>query len=392
MSKILVVGTGFSGSVIAREIAEKLNKEVLVIEKKPHIGGNMYDKLDEHGIRIHIYGPHVIVTNQWRIMKYLMRFSDFYKHIVKELSFIDGKYIRLPFNFESAQELIGEEKAEILINKLRMTFKGEERVPILNLVDNNDSDISTFGKLLFEKAYRTYCAKQWDVPVESLDKTIMERVPMAMSYDERYMQRDFQFLPKNGYVALFENILRHPNISLRLNEDANLHLKLNSEEGSIFYDNEKIDILVYTGPIDELFELKFGELPYRSLDIKYEWKNEKRIYPEEIISYPQAIGYTRRTEYRYMMENPEECEGTVIATEYPVAYIKGEGKVPFYPVITKENKEKHKMYCEEAEKYRKIFFSGRLADFKYYNMDDCIIHAFHIFKMIKNYLEESKED
>ena len=204
MGKIIVVGSGFSGSVIAREIATKLNKRVVVVEKRKHIGGNMYDKVEEHGIRIHMYGPHVIVTDRWNILKYLMQFSEFYKYVVKELSFIDGRYVRLPFNFESAQELIGEEKSEILINKLRKKFRGEERVPVLRLANDEDQDISNFGNLLFEKAYRTYCAKQWDVPVDKLDKTIMDRVPMAMSYDERYMRRDFQFLPKNGYNELFK--------------------------------------------------------------------------------------------------------------------------------------------------------------------------------------------
>lgn len=386
MGKIIVVGSGFSGSVIAREIATKLNKRVVVVEKRKHIGGNMYDKVEEHGIRIHMYGPHVIVTDRWNILKYLMQFSEFYKYVVKELSFIDGRYVRLPFNFESAQELIGEEKSEILINKLRKKFRGEERVPVLRLANDEDQDISNFGNLLFEKAYRTYCAKQWDVPVDKLDKTIMDRVPMAMSYDERYMRRDFQFLPKNGYNELFKNMLTHPNIELRLNEDANEHIKLDNKNKIITYDREVVEALIYTGPIDELFNMKYGELPYRSLNITYEWHDEERILPECIISYPQAKGYTRKTEYKYMMENSNQCIGSIIATEYPIAYEKGGKNAPFYPVITKENKKRHELYCNEAASYGNIFLSGRLADFRYYNMDDCIIHAFEIFEKIKEFL------
>ncbi len=389
MGKIIIVGSGFSGSIIAREIAEKLNREVLVIEKRAHIAGNMYDKVDKHGIRIHMYGPHVLVTDRWFIMKYLQRFSEFYKHPVKELSYIDGKYVRLPFNFESVQQLIGEEKSEILIKKLREKFKGEDRVPVLRLSNDLDEDISSFGNLLFDKAYKTYCAKQWDIPVDKLDKSIMDRVPMAMSYTERYMNRDFQFLPKNGYTHLFEKILCHPNITVHLNEDANNHLKLDYSSKSIFYDSHQVDLLVYTGPVDELFSLKFGELPYRSLNIEYTWYDKAKVYPEEIISYPQAPGYTRRTEYRSMMEDSSHCEGSVIATEYPIAYVKGGSHAPFYPVITKQNQNIHRKYCEEAQKFGNIFLSGRLADFRYYNMDDCIIHAFEIFRQIKAWFNKN---
>ena len=388
MGKIVVVGSGFSGSVIARAIAEELNKEVLVVEKRSHIAGNMFDEIDEHGICVHKYGPHVVVTNKWSIIKYLSRFSNMYKHTVKELSFIDGNYVRLPFNFESVQQLVGCEKAEILINKLRREFKGRDRVPVLELANSNDVDIMQFGHLLFEKAYRTYCAKQWDVPVESLDTSIMNRVPMAMSYDERYMNKDFQYLPSDGYEKLFKNILNHPNIKIILNTDANEHLNLDIEKTIITFDNDEVEILVYTGAVDELFNLKYGELPYRSLDIEYEWFDKERIYPEEIISFPQAKGYTRKTEYKFMMQDKSNCRGTTVATEYPKAYIKGKSISPFYPVITEETKQIHQKYVEEAGYFGNIFLSGRLADFRYYNMDDCILHAFDVFKAIKKKLEE----
>ncbi len=387
MGKIVVVGSGFSGSVIARAIAEELNKEVLVVEKRSHIAGNMFDEIDEHGICVHKYGPHVVVTNKWSIIKYLSRFSNMYKHTVKELSFIDGNYVRLPFNFESVQQLVGCEKAEILINKLRREFKGRDRVPVLELANSNDVDIMQFGHLLFEKAYRTYCAKQWDVPVESLDTSIMNRVPMAMSYDERYMNKDFQYLPSDGYEKLFKNILNHPNIKIILNTDANEHLNLDIEKKIITFDNDEVEILVYTGAVDELFNLKYGELPYRSLDITYEWFDKERVYPEEIISFPQADGYTRKTEYKFMMQDIKNCKGTIVATEYPKKYVKGKSIAPFYPVITDENKAKYKKYVEEANKFGNIFLCGRLADFKYYNMDDCILHAFDVFKAIKEKLE-----
>lgn len=386
MDKIVVVGTGFSGSILARKIAEELGKEILVVEKRPHIAGNMYDEYDEHGILVQKYGPHVIVTNEWTIIEYLSQFTEMIKHTVKELSYIDDQYVRLPFNFESVQQMIGGSKAETLIRKMRAAYTGRDRVPVLELANSEDEDIAAWGNLLFEKSYRTYCAKQWDVPVETLDKTIMNRVPMAMSYDERYMNKDFQYLPKNGFTELFKAMLDHPNITLRLNEDALQHISFDKDNRKVYYDGEPLACIVFTGPVDELFNGCYGELPYRSLNIEYDWFPENAIYPEKIISYPQAKGYTRRTEYKFMMYDHSRTEGTTIATEYPVPYVKGGKNAPFYPVITDETKRRYEMYKQEAEKYNSIFLCGRLAEFRYYNMDDCILHAFEVFKDIEEYL------
>lgn len=386
MGKIVVVGSGFSGTVIARKIAEELSRPVTVIEKRKHIAGNMYDETDEHGILVQKYGPHVVVTNRWSIIDYLKQYSEMFKHTVKELSFIDGNYVRLPFNFETVQQLIGPQKSEILIAKLRNEYRGRDRVPVLELANNDDEDINDFGNLLFEKAYRTYCAKQWDIPVDLLDKTIMDRVPMAMSYDERYMDKDFQYLPEKGFTALFDNMLNHKNISVSLNDDALAHLTLDESNRRVLFDGEELELLVYTGAVDELFGLKYGELPYRSLDIRYQWFDKEQIYPEKIISFPQAEGYTRKTEYKFMMYDNSCTKGSVIATEYPTAYVKGGELAPFYPVITEKTKACHELYCREAQSYNNIFLCGRLADFRYYNMDDCILHALEIFEDIKEFL------
>lgn len=387
MGEIIVVGSGFSGTVIARKIAEELGRHVTVVEKRPHIAGNMYDEIDDHGILVQKYGPHVLVTNEWKVIAFLSRFSEMFQHTVKELSYIDGHYVRLPFNFESIQQMIGCEKAASLINKLRRTFPGQDRIPVLDLCDCEDVEISSYGNLLFEKSFRTYCAKQWDVPTEKLDKTIMNRSAMALSYDERYMNKDFQFLPKHGFTRLFEKMLNHPNISVECNCDVMDHISLNKETKNITFDGEKVELLVYTGAIDELFDVKYGELPYRSLDIRYEWFDQEKVYPEKIISYPQAAGYTRRTEYKFMMYDSSQAKGSTIATEYPIAYVKGGAYAPYYPVITDENKARYEVYLREAEGYGNIFLCGRLAEFKYYNMDDCILHAFEVFEKIKQFYQ-----
>lgn len=391
MGKVVVVGSGFSGAILAREIAEKLNKKVLVIEKRAQIAGNMYDELDEHGIRIQKYGPHVLVTNEWKVIAYLSQFSEMVKHIVKEISIIDGKYVRLPFNFESVQQMIGYEKSEVVINKMRKLFPGRDRVPVQELCSCEDADVRDFANLLFEKSFRTYCAKQWGMDPAKLDSSIMGRSAFAMGYDERYMNKDFQFLPKYGFTAMFEKMLDHPNIEVRLNVDAMNGLRLDSQSHTISYEGEPVELLVFTGALDELFREKYGELPYRALDITYEWFDEEKKYPEKIISCPQADGYTRMTEYKFFMEDCSQVHGTVIATEYPSAYVKGKSIAPFYPVITEETKARYARYLQEAACYPNLYLCGRLAEFRYYNMDDCILHALEIFEQIREKYTEEKQ-
>ncbi|GHU50127.1 UDP-galactopyranose mutase [Clostridia bacterium] len=388
MKNIIVVGAGFSGAVLARKIAEELDLPVKVIEKRNHIAGNMYDETDENGILLQKYGPHIVCTDKYSVIEYLSKYSDFFKHTVKLLSLIDGNYVRLPFNFETVQQLVGEKKSQNLIAKLRKEYNGRDRVPAMEIMNNPDSDISDYGTLLFDKAYKTYCAKQWDIPVETIDKSIMDRVPVAMNYDERYMNKDFQYLPEKGFTKLFENLLDHENISIETNTDAAAHISF--LDGEVFYDGARADALVFTGAVDELFGLKYGALPYRSLDIRYTTHDAEEVLPEAIVSYPQADGYTRETEYKRLMPKGKNIPVSVIATEYPVAYDKnGEvGNTPYYPVITEQSLASYAKYLEESKLYKNIFLCGRLAEFRYYNMDDCILHAFDVFEEIKKYFSQ----
>lgn len=386
MKKIIIVGSGFSGSVLARKIAEELDREVLIVEKRPHIAGNMYDEYDEHGILVQRYGPHFIFTDHFSVVEFLGQFGELFPYDAKLLSFIDGHYVRLPFNFETVKQLAGAKKATVLLPKLRESFRGRDRVPVSELVNHADPDVSSYGKLLFEKAYRTYTCKMWGLQPEEIDPSVLERVPMAMNYEERYQSADFQYLPVDGFTGLFKKMLDHPNISVQLNTDALDHLKIDGQ--NVLFDGEVVDCLIYTGPIDELFGYKFGVLPYRSLDIKYEYHEENSVFPCEIISYPQAKGYTRSTEYRKIMFDDSNVKGSVIATEYPLPYKKDAkvGNIPYYPVLTDENTRVYRLYRQEADKIKNLFLCGRLADFKYYNMDICILHALEQFQTIKNYL------
>ena len=349
----------------------------------------MYDEYDEHGILVQRYGPHFLNTNKYFIIEFLEQYAELFPHDTKLLSFIDGNYVRLPFNFRTMQQLVGAKKSESLLAKLRKEFYGRDRVPIFELIDNTDEDIRDYGNLLFEKAYRTYTAKQWGLNPEDIDKSVLERVPMAMNFDERYLNKDFQYLPKKGFSEIFKNMLNHPNIELKLNTDALEHIRFEETKHVITYDGDDVELLVFTGNIDELLGLKYGRLPYRSLDIRYTYENKKSILPEEIISYPQAPGYTRSTEYKKITYGlDQDIPVSMIATEYPLEYDPNDPKanIPYYPVLTDDSQRRYKMYLEEANKYGNIVLCGRLAEFKYYNMDICIEHAFEKFEEIKQRL------
>ena len=390
MTNIVVVGCGFSGSILARRIAEELGRKVLVVERRSHIGGNMYDELDEHGILVQKYGPHFLNTNNYAVIKYLKQYAELFPFCVELMSFIDGKYVQLPFNFQSVQQILGPEKAEGILARLRAAFAGRDRVPVLDIVEHPDPEVSAWGELLFEKAYRTYTGKMWGIQPEQIDKYVLDRVPMAMGYDRRYLNKDFQYLPVKGFTALFEKLLDHPNIELRLNTDALEHLELAG--GKVTYDGEVVECLVYTGAIDELFGRRFGSLPYRSLDLRSEHFEKSCVLPCEIVSYPQAQGYTRSTEYRRIMYDDSQASGSTVVTEYPLDYVPGAkiGGQPYYPVVTETSKTLYAKYLEEAAACKHLFLCGRLAEFKYYNMDVCIEHALAYFEQVRACLDGKK--
>ena len=390
MKKVVIVGSGFSGSILARKLAEEMNIKVTVYEKRSHIGGNMYDEHDENGILIQRYGPHFLNTNKYYIIKFLKQYADLFRYDVKLLSFIDGNYVRLPFNFRTMQQLVGDERSEALLRAMREEFAGRDRVPIFELLSSKNDDVREYGELLFEKAYKTYTAKQWGLSPDEIDKSVLERVPMAMNFDERYLNKDFQYLPKKGFTEIFKNMLDHKNINVILNTDAFEHISFDEAGKRVLFDNEPLDLLIFTGNIDELFGLKYGRLPYRSLDFEYKYYDEKRHFPCEIISYPQADGYTRSTEYKQFTYGMQDINKTVVVTEYPVEYDPqgSKGNIPYYPVLTDDSMLKYEQYKRESEKYGNIVLCGRLAEFRYYNMDVCIEHALEKFEEVKKKLEE----
>lgn len=387
-SSVVVVGSGFSGSILAREIADDFDVDVRIIERRPHIAGNMYDEADQYGIMVQKYGPHFINTNKWWIVDYLSRYARLIPYNCKLVSCLDGRYVRLPWNFTTVQQLLGGAQAEKLIAAMRDEYAGRETVTIFELCESENELISEYGNMLYKKAFETYSSKMWGIPIEQLDRSVAGRVPMRMNYDERYLIKDFQCLPEHGFTKLFERMLDHDRIHVSLGRDAIDAISF--EDDVVLFEGKKPLALVFTGAIDELFGERFGSLPYRSLDIQYRYE-EYPALPCDCVSYPQADGYTRDTEYRRMTFGEVKGQKSLVAREFPLEYDRHAlvGNQPFYPVMNEANRNLYERYRELADQYGNLFLSGRLAEYRYFNMDLVIEHTFETYKTIRAYLEDA---
>ncbi|WP_306568828.1 UDP-galactopyranose mutase [Faecalispora jeddahensis] len=383
MHDYIIVGAGFSGSVIARKIAQELDKKVLILEKRPHIAGNMYDEIDaESGVLVQRYGPHTFVTDNPEIVNFIKQYDNWHDFYARSRVEIDGQLMPIPFNFQSVQMFYPQDQAQVLIGKLQSAFAGQERVPVFALTDHSDREIREFGELLYEKDYIPYTCKQWGIPPEKMDRSVLARVKFALSYDDIYMQQKYQMMPSIGFTQVFENMLNHPNITVQTSVDALNGLTFDYEKHCVRYQGKRLPV-VFTGPIDELFGLKFGRLPYRSIDIEYEVKAADRIQETPIITYPQAPRKTRTTEYKLLTGQILPGK-TLVATEYPVEYTPEleTGNVPFYPVINDGNLAQYRQYRELADSFENLYVCGRLGDYKYYNMDAAILRALEVYQQV----------
>lgn len=372
---VIVVGSGFSGSIMARELAEREGARVLVVERRGHIAGNMYDEPDEHGILVQKYGPHFVNTDRYWIVRYLKRFAEMVPYEAHLKSFLDGGYVTLPWSFRSVRDMLGDEAAEPVLAALRREFGGRDRVPIFELVEAREPAAREFARTLYEKAFVTYTAKMWDTPIEEMDPSVAGRVPMAMGYDPRYLNRDFQYLPRDGFTRLFGRMLDHPLIDVETGVDAIGDIELAGGEAR--FRGERPRLLVFTGAIDELFGERYGSLPYRSLVLEERYERWPAL-PADCVSYPQAPGYVRDTEYRRFTFGRVEGDASVVVREFPVPYARGAeaGGEPFYPVINDANRALYERYRAEAGPYRNLLLCGRLAEYRYFNMDLVIESTF----------------
>lgn len=372
----IVVGCGFAGSVMARKLAEEGDKKVLVIDKRSHLGGNAYDFVDEAGVLIHKYGPHIFHTNKEKVYNYLSNFTKWYDYSHEVVGSIDGKYIPIPFNLNALKLVYTEEKAARLKEKLLNIYGMDKKVSILELQNQKDEELIELGKYIYEKVFLHYTMKQWGQKPNEIDKSVIARVPVHISYDNRYFQDKFQGVPKEGYTKVFENLLDHPNITVKLNMDARDILFL--KEDNIFIDNKPFNGgVIYTGAIDELMSCKYGRLPYRTLDFKFETYKADYFQPKGTVNYTVDKPYTRITEFKYL--SGQKLDGTTtIAKEYSRQYTGAEEEIPYYAVLNEENRKKYEEYCKDLSKLDNFYLLGRLAEYKYYNMDEIVDRALEL--------------
>lgn len=386
MFDVIVVGAGFAGSVLACEMAKK-NKKILVLEKRSQIGGNMYEYKDSNGIPIHKYGPHIFHTNNKEVFEYLKQFSEFFKYEHKVLGKIDGEYVPVPFNFTSLEKLFPRDEAKEIESKLLSKYEKEAKVSILELINDSDSQIKKFGEYVYEKVFIHYTAKQWEIPIEEVDTSVINRVPVILGYDDRYFQDKYQFMPNDGFTIIFENMLNNKNITLELNQNATDRIKIDTIENKVYFDGKEYNgLVIYTGAIDELLEYKYGELPYRSINLVFEQYKEKSFQPSSVVNYPNEEKFTRITEFKKFYPFDKELQNkndTTILKEYPIMYKKELDLTPYYVITNKENLDKYQKYIDSVKNIKNLYFCGRLAEYKYYNMDAVIERALNLINEIE---------
>lgn len=358
----LIVGAGFAGSVLAERLAAGLDKRVLLIDRRPHIGGNAYDHYDDDGILVHRYGPHIFHTNSQRIVDYLSRFTAWRPYEHRVLAEVDGRQVPIPINRITLNLLYGLELDEAGA----AAFLAARAEPVAEIRSSEDVVVNQVGRELYEKFFRGYTRKQWGLDPSQLDRSVTARVPTRTSDDDRYFTDSFQQMPLHGYTRLFERMLDHPNIKILLNTDYREIRK------AVRYQH-----LVYCGPIDEYFDYCYGRLPYRSLQFRHETLDREQLQPVAVVNYPaEDVPWTRITEYKHL--TGQRHHKTSVTYEYPAA----EGE-PYYPIPRQENTELYRRYQALADATPGVTFLGRLGTYKYYNMDQVVGQALALYKRIE---------
>jgi UDP-galactopyranose mutase len=356
----LIVGAGFAGSVIAQQIATERDEQVLLIDRRPHIGGNAYDRYDGAGILFHQYGPHIFHTNSKMIFDYLSQFTAWRPYEHRVLARVDDMLLPIPINLDTVNRLYN---LNLTSEELEGWFASQAE-PVEEIRTSEDVVVSKVGRDLYQKFFEGYTKKQWGVYPSELDKSVTSRVPTRTNRDDRYFGDEYQFMPAGGYTRMFEKMVSHPNIKIMLQTDyAEIKNKIPHRR------------TVYTGPVDEFFGFRLGKLPYRSLRFDHVTLDEEWHQPVAVVNYPQTEQYTRVTEYKHLtgQVHPQ----TTITYEYPSD--KGD---PYYPVPRPENQELYKRYEALALATRDVWFVGRLATYRYYNMDQVVGQALSTFRRI----------
>ncbi len=364
MFDYLIVGAGYSGSVLAERIATKLNKKVLVVDKRSHIAGNAYDFYNEHGILVHKYGPHWFHTNDKTVFTYLSKFTSWHYHYHVVKTYVDGQLLPIPINLDTLNQLYGfnlKSPEEV------QDYYDKVKVNISNPSNSEEMVISQIGTDLYKKFFKGYTLKQWEIDPKDLAASVTARIPTRTSRDNRYFTDIYQGVPKHGYTEMFRKMLDHPNISIMLQTDYTAIL-----------DEIKFEKMIYSGPIDSYFNYKFGKLPYRSLKFEHETFQKDHYQEYQQVNYPNDYDFTRIVEWKHA--TGQKSDLTTITREYSL--LADETMEKYYPIPREDNHQLYKKYKEEADKLENVIFCGRLADYKYYNMDQVVARALSIFQKI----------
>ena len=353
MFDYLVVGAGFAGSVAAAQLARACGSRVLLIDRRDHVGGNAYDQYDKAGILVHKYGPHIFHTNSQDVFDFLSRFTEWNHYEHRVLARVDGKLVPVPINLDTVNSIYGLNLQVGDLEGYLTSVAGK----VATIRTSEDVVVSRVGRDLYNKLFRGYTRKQWGLDPSQLDASVTARIPVRLSRDDRYFTDTWQVMPKHGFTRMFENMLDHPNITVQLNTAYRDALR-----------SVKFRELIFTGPVDEFFDYRFGKLPYRSLQFEHKTFDVARLQPVAVINHPNEHRYTRVTEFKHF--TAQQHSKTSLVYEYPC----GEGD-PYYPIPRPENAALYKKYAALSESVPAVHFVGRLATYKYYNMDQVVAQA-----------------
>lgn len=369
MYDYLIVGAGFAGSVLAERLATQANKKVLIVDKRNHIAGNAYDHYDEAGILVHKYGPHIFHTNSKQVFDYLSQFTKWRNYQHRVLASVDGQLFPIPINLNTINNMYG---LNLCSDELHSFFESRtEKKKEINT--SEDVVVNAVGRELYEKFFRGYTKKQWDMDPSELNASVAARIPTQINKDDRYFTDTYQAMPLHGYTKMFEQMLSHPNINIMLNTDYKDIIK-----------ETTFRKLIFTGPVDEYFDYRFGKLPYRSIEFKFETYDQERFQETGTVNYPNDYAFTRITEFKYL--TGQKHHKTSVVYEYP----KAEGD-PYYPIPNPEYNELYRRYQELTNELEDVYFVGRLATYKYYNMDQVVAQALSTFKKISQEVKDDNE-
>lgn len=379
MPEYIIIGAGISGIVMAERIANVLNKRVLLVERRDHIGGNCYDEKNEENILIHKYGPHLFHTDKKEVVDYLSKFTRWSIYTHKVLADIDGERVPIPFNFNTMERLFPRHLVYELEKILLEKYPYDSKIPILELRESTEEKLQFLADYIYKKVFMNYSAKQWGMSPEEIDPAVTARVPISLNRDNRYFSDRYQMVPRRGYAYMFKNMLKHPNIKLMLNTDFRDVCEI-CNEGFRLFGRSFSGKVIYTGQIDELFDYKFGELPYRSVKMVFETIACEKFQETATVNYPNQYEFTRITEFKYV--HPIQTKMTTILKEYPQPYHAGKN-LPYYPIFTAENQQQYNRYKEYAKLFPQLIILGRLAEYRYYDMDDAVENALNVFDRIR---------